>query len=153
MARNFVRTFGSVKLTIIWLLEAFSVICQNSLEQEALVELKVEEDLATKLSIILPLGKYDDDDDHNDNKWMMRMRRATNNFPLSPCSCHPPLCRTQVHKIGSKAKDYANNLLATNEKYKLSCTELYSWGGTLEFSLSRSSLIFSDDDWKVFSWW
>ena len=108
------------------------------------MELNVEEDLATKLSIILPLGKDDDDDDHNDDKRMMR--RATNNFPLSPCSCQPPLCRTQVHKIGYKAKDYANNLLATNEKYKLSRTELYSWGGTLEFSLSRSSLIFSDDD-------
>ena len=68
MARNFVRTFGSVKLTIICLLEAFSQNCQNSLEQEALVELNVEEDLATKLSIILPLGKDDDDDDHNDDK-------------------------------------------------------------------------------------
>lgn len=31
------------------------------------MELNVEEDLATKLSIILPLGK-DDDDDQNDDK-------------------------------------------------------------------------------------
>ena len=32
------------------------------------MELNVEEDLTTKLSIILPLGKDDDDDDHNDDK-------------------------------------------------------------------------------------
>ena len=67
MARNYIRTFGSVKSTTIWLLEAFSQNRQRSLEQEARVELNVEEDLATKLSIILPLGK-DDDDDQNDDK-------------------------------------------------------------------------------------
>ena len=67
MARNYIRTFGSVKSTIIWLLEAFSQNRQRSLEQEARVELNVEEELATKLSIILPLGK-DDDDDQNDDK-------------------------------------------------------------------------------------
>ena len=50
-------------------LEAFSQNRQNSLEQGARVELNVEEDLATKLSIILPLGNDDDDDDgHNNDK-------------------------------------------------------------------------------------
>ena len=68
MARNYIRTFGSVKSTMIWLLEAFSQNRQNSLEQEAQVELNVEEDLATKLSIILPLGNDDDGDDHDDGK-------------------------------------------------------------------------------------
>ena len=66
MARNYIRTFGSVKSTMIWLLEAFSQNRQNPLEQEALVELNVEEDLATKLSIILPLGN--DDDKMNDDE-------------------------------------------------------------------------------------
>ena len=32
------------------------------------MELNVEEDLATKLSIILPLGNDDDGDDHDDGK-------------------------------------------------------------------------------------
>ena len=68
MARNYIWTFSSVKSTTIWLLEAFSQNRQNSLEQEARVELNVEEDLATKLSIILPLGNDDDDDHQNDGK-------------------------------------------------------------------------------------